>query len=59
MKLSLLQVDSEALMTVDGLKEAAITQQTSREEAAARAVADYNKKALVFISRYFVVLLVN
>jgi len=45
LKLSLLQVDSEALMTVDGLKEAAITQQTSREEAAARAVADYNKKA--------------
>jgi len=45
LKLSLLQVDSEALMVVDGLKEAAITQQTTREEAAARAVADYNKKA--------------
>merc|ERR1719460_1623662 len=29
---------------VDGLKEAAITQQTAREEAAARAIADYKKK---------------
>jgi hypothetical protein len=43
-KLACLQVDQDALRLVDGLKEAAITQQTAREENAARAVADYNKK---------------
>jgi len=44
LKLACLQAEQEALMMVDGLKEAAITQQTIREEAAARAVADFNKK---------------
>jgi len=44
-KMQCLQVDQEAQTLVNGLKEAAITQQTSREEAAAIAVADYKKKA--------------
>merc|ERR1719181_142294 len=44
LKLACLAAEQEAMMMVDGLKEAAITQQTLREEAAARAVADYNKK---------------
>merc|ERR1719453_1410784 len=44
-KMQCLQVDQEAQTLVNGLKEAAITQQTAREEAAAIAVADYKKKA--------------
>jgi len=44
-KMSCLQVDQEAQTLVNGLKEAAITQQTTREEVAAIAVADYKKKA--------------
>jgi len=44
-KMNCLQVDQEAQTLVNGLKEAAITQQTTREELAAIAVADYKKKA--------------
>jgi len=44
LKMSCLQVDQEAQNMINGLKEAAITQQTAREENAAIAVADYNKK---------------
>merc|ERR1711879_1016382 len=44
LKMSCLQVDQEAQTMLNGLKEAAITQQTSREEAAAIAIADYQKK---------------
>jgi len=43
-KMACLQVDQEAQNMLMGLKEAAITQQTAREEIAAIAVADYNKK---------------
>lgn len=43
-KMACLQVDQEAQTMLNGLKEAAITQQTAREEIAAIAVADYNKK---------------
>merc|ERR1712125_162118 len=43
-KMACLQVDQEAQTMINGLKEAAITQQTAREEMAAIAVADYNKK---------------
>jgi len=43
-KMACLQVDQEAQNMINGLKEAAITQQTAREETAAIAVADYNKK---------------
>jgi hypothetical protein len=43
-KMACLQVDQEAQNMINGLKEAAITQQTAREENAAIAVADYNKK---------------
>merc|ERR1719221_543166 len=43
-KMSCLQVDQEAQNMINGLKEAAITQQTAREEMAAIAIADYNKK---------------
>lgn len=43
-KIACLRVDQEAETMLNGLKEAAITQQTAREEAAAIAVADYTKK---------------
>jgi hypothetical protein len=43
-KMACLQVDQEAQNMINGLKEAAIQQQTAREETAAIAVADYNKK---------------
>merc|ERR1712072_826669 len=43
-KMQCLQVDQEAQTMLNGLQEAAITQKTAREEAAAIAVADYNKK---------------
>merc|ERR1719473_1132118 len=43
-KMSCLQVDQEAQNMINSLKEAAITQQTAREEMAAIAIADYNKK---------------
>jgi hypothetical protein len=43
-KMACLQVDQEAQNMINGLKEAAIQQQTAREEVAAIAVADYNKK---------------
>jgi len=47
LKMSCLQVDQEAQNMINGLKEAAITQQTSREEQAAIAAAAYIKaKAL-------------
>jgi len=46
-KMSCLQVDQEAQNMINGLKEAAITQQTAREEQAAIAAASYIKaKAL-------------
>merc|ERR1740133_314540 len=45
--MSCMQVDQEALTMVNGLKEAAITQQTAKEEMAAIAVADYNKKLAI------------
>jgi len=44
LKMGCLQVDQEAQTMLIGLKEAAITQQTAREEMAAIAVADYKKK---------------
>jgi len=44
LKMAQLQVDQEAQNMIIGLREAAITQQTRREETAAVAVADYNKK---------------
>jgi len=44
LKMGCLQVDQEAQTMLIGLKEAAITQQTAREEMAAIAVADYSKK---------------
>lgn len=44
-KMQCLQVNQEAQTLVNGLKEAAITQQTTREELAAIAIADYKKKA--------------
>merc|ERR1719355_234023 len=47
LKMSCLQVDQEAQNQLNGLKEAAITQQTAREEQAAIAVADYGKKKAV------------
>jgi len=43
-KMAQLQIDQQAQSQMCGLKEAAITQQTSREEMAAIAAADYNKK---------------
>ncbi len=43
-RMACLQTEREALNTVNGLKEAAILQQTGMEERAAIAVADYNKK---------------
>jgi hypothetical protein len=43
-KMACLQVDQEKQNLINGLREAAITQQTAREETAAIAVADYNKK---------------
>merc|ERR1719352_1852081 len=47
LKMSCLQVDQEAQNLINGLKEAAITQQTAREEQAAIAAASYVKaKAL-------------
>merc|ERR1719183_3249952 len=47
LKMSCLQVDQEAQNLINGLKEAAITQQTAREEQAAIAAAGYMKaKAL-------------
>jgi len=47
LKMSCLQVDQEAQNMINGLKEAAITQQTAREEQAAIAAAGYIKaKAL-------------
>merc|ERR1719272_2291918 len=47
LKMSCLQVDQEAQNMINGLKEAAITQQTAREEQAAIAAASYIKaKAL-------------
>jgi len=46
-KMSCLQIDQEAQNLINGLKEAAITQQTAREEQAAIAAASYIKaKAL-------------
>jgi hypothetical protein len=44
LKMACLQVDQEAQNMLNGLKEAAITQQTAREEQAAIAAADYMKK---------------
>jgi hypothetical protein len=44
LKMASLQVDQEAQNMLNGLKEAAITQQTAREEQAAIAAADYTKK---------------
>jgi len=44
LKMDALRVDQEAQTMLNGLKEAAITQQTTREEAAAIAVAEYSKK---------------
>jgi hypothetical protein len=44
LKMASLQVDQEAQNLLNGLKEAAITQQTAREEQAAIAAADYTKK---------------
>jgi len=44
LKMGSLQVDQEAQNLINGLKEAAITQQTAREEQAAIAAADYTKK---------------
>merc|ERR1719199_1108267 len=47
LKMACLQVDQEAQTLINGLKEAAITQQTAREEQAAIAAAGYVKaKAL-------------
>merc|ERR1712072_231928 len=43
-KMQCLQVDQEAQTMLNGLQEAAIQQKTAREETAAIAVADYNKK---------------
>lgn len=42
-----LKVEQDALNMVNGLKEAAITQQTMQEERAAIAVADFNKKRAI------------
>merc|ERR1712232_446741 len=42
-----LQVDREAQTTINGLKEAAILQQTAQEEKAAIMIADYNKKTSI------------
>jgi len=42
-KMSCLQIDQEAQNLINGLKEAAITQQTAREEQAAIAAASYIK----------------
>ena len=42
-----LQVDREAQTTINGLKEAAILQQTAQEEKAAIMIADYNKKTAI------------
>jgi hypothetical protein len=44
LKMASLQLDQEAQNLINGLKEAAITQQTAREEQAAIAAADYLKK---------------
>jgi len=44
LKMSCLQVDQEANQQCNGLREAAITQQTALEEQAAIKTADYNKK---------------
>jgi len=44
LKMDILRVDQEAQNMLNGLKEAAITQQTQREETCAVAVADYKKK---------------
>merc|ERR1711939_137875 len=46
-KMGCLRIDQEAQTMLNGLKEAAITQQTAREEAAAVAVADYTKKKAI------------
>jgi len=47
LKMACLQLDQEAQNLINGLKEAAITQQTAREEQAAIAAASYIKaKAL-------------
>merc|ERR1740133_724630 len=47
LKMAMLQIDQEAQNLINGLKEAAITQQTAREEQAAIAAAAYIKaKAL-------------
>merc|ERR1712046_152073 len=43
-KMASLEVDRERDQVVNGLKEAAILQQTATEERAAIAIADYNKK---------------
>jgi len=43
-KMDMLRVDQEAQTMINGLKEAAITQQTDREERAAIAIAEYSKK---------------
>merc|ERR1740130_1513286 len=43
-KMACLEVDRERDQVVNGLKEAAILQQTSVEERAAIAIAEYNKK---------------
>lgn len=46
-KMACLQIDRERDQMVTGLKEAAILQQTSTEERAAVAIADYNKKKAI------------
>merc|ERR1740130_2099799 len=42
-----LQVDQEAQTMLIGLKEAAITQQTAREESAAISIADFKKREAI------------
>merc|ERR1719199_876066 len=44
LKMAILQVDQEANMQCNGLREAAIIQQTNIEERAATQTADYLKK---------------
>jgi len=46
-KMACLQVDQEAATVCNGLREAAILQQTACDEKAAITVADYNKKKAI------------
>lgn len=46
-KMACLQVDQEASQVINGLREAAILQQTAMDEKAAVTVADYNKKKAI------------